>query len=404
MASPEPLTQGERIAQARRRRRLSQSELAAMVGRSESWVGQVERGVHTIDRVSILRALADALQVTPEDIEPPEPPPAEPTPRANDLEGLRLALTGHPALAAIFDGEASEPAPAVDELAERVDAAWALLHASRYAEVSTALGALIPALEAATLVGVDEAHPLLARTYQAAAAAFTRQDEPDAAWVAADRAVAAAQRAGDPLGVMAGHFRMAHTFSGLQRYDQADRVVESALSALGPMAAEREAAPEVLSLYGAITLADAANKAREGKRSAARAAIERAEKVADRLGADRNDFSTEFGPTNVRIHAITVAVDLGDAGEALDIAEDLDVGYMSPERQGRFHLDVARAHAQRGQIGDATAALLRAEAVAPEQTLSHPRARETIDQLLRLAGRRPSDELTELAARAAITG
>ncbi|MFE4174511.1 helix-turn-helix domain-containing protein [Streptomyces sp. NPDC056909] len=35
---------GDRIERGRRRRGLYQHELAAAVGRSESWVGQVERG------------------------------------------------------------------------------------------------------------------------------------------------------------------------------------------------------------------------------------------------------------------------------------------------------------------------------------------------------------------------
>ena len=36
---------GQRIARARQRRGLSQAVLAGLVGRSESWLSQVERGV-----------------------------------------------------------------------------------------------------------------------------------------------------------------------------------------------------------------------------------------------------------------------------------------------------------------------------------------------------------------------
>ena len=59
------------------------------------------------------------------------------------------------------------------------------------------------------------------RAYQAAAAAFARQDEADAAWVAADRAISAAEPSGSPLEVIAGHFRLAHAFIRLGRLSQA---------------------------------------------------------------------------------------------------------------------------------------------------------------------------------------
>ena len=48
---------GERIAYYRRRRGLSQVKLAGLLGRSESWISQVERGVRSIDRISVLTKL-----------------------------------------------------------------------------------------------------------------------------------------------------------------------------------------------------------------------------------------------------------------------------------------------------------------------------------------------------------
>src|SRR3954471_23074276 len=54
---------GERIAAYRRRRGLSQAALAGLVGRSESWLSQVERGVRSVDRLSVLLDLAKVLQV-----------------------------------------------------------------------------------------------------------------------------------------------------------------------------------------------------------------------------------------------------------------------------------------------------------------------------------------------------
>jgi len=81
--------------------------------------------------------------------------------------------------------------------------------------------------------------------------------------------------------------------------------------------------------------------ARENDRTKTRDHIDTARQIARRLGQDRNDFDTEFGPTNVELYAISVAVDLGDAGEALETATDLDITGLSPERQTHYHLDLA---------------------------------------------------------------
>jgi transcriptional regulator with XRE-family HTH domain len=48
---------GERVGAYRRRRGLSQAALAGLVGRSESWLSQVERGVRSVDRLSTILAL-----------------------------------------------------------------------------------------------------------------------------------------------------------------------------------------------------------------------------------------------------------------------------------------------------------------------------------------------------------
>lgn len=59
---------GQRIARARRRRGLSQSVLAALVGRSESWLSQVERGKRSIDSHGVLVRLAEVLRVDIEEL------------------------------------------------------------------------------------------------------------------------------------------------------------------------------------------------------------------------------------------------------------------------------------------------------------------------------------------------
>lgn len=395
----------ERVAELRRRRGMSQRDLAAQLQRSESWVSQVERGIQPVERLSMLQALADALGVSVRLLRPEAvPEPVEPDERQADLDGLRVILTGHPALAVLFARQRLRRVN-VAEFESAVERAWDLAHRSQFAELTQILTELLPEIEAASRQGDDQTRPVLhglrARVYQAVAAAFARQGEADASWVAADRAIGAAEQSGKPLDVIAGHFRMAHAFLGLRHHEQAEQVAHAAVEVLKPRTRQRACPPEELSLYGAMLLILAFIAAREGDRPAVRQYIADARAVSDRLGADRNDFNTEFGPTNVELHAVSVAVDMGDAGEALDLAASVDPSNLSPERQARFLIDVAQAHTQRRHVGDALAALLEAENHAAEMVHGHPTSRETIRELVQITGRRPPAELVDLARRAA---
>jgi transcriptional regulator with XRE-family HTH domain len=68
MSSPHREVVGPQIARARRRRGLSQAVLAGLVGRSESWLSQVERGKRAIDSHSVLVRLAEVLCVDIEEL------------------------------------------------------------------------------------------------------------------------------------------------------------------------------------------------------------------------------------------------------------------------------------------------------------------------------------------------
>ena len=58
---------------------------------------------------------------------------------------------------------------------------------------------------------------------------------------------------------------------------------------------------------------------------------------------------------------------------------------MSTERQMRFHLDIARAHAQRRQINQAIEALTIAEAIELDTFRSHPVALQVVEDITPLA-------------------
>jgi hypothetical protein len=94
-----------------------------------------------------------------------------------------------------------------------------------------------------------------------------------------------------------------------------------------------------------------------------------------------------------------VAVELGDAGQALDLAHGINAAGLSAERQARYDIDLAQAHAMRRQTGEALRYLEEAERLTPEQTRTHRAARAVARELIQLSGSRPRPELRELAER-----
>ncbi|MBL7492557.1 helix-turn-helix transcriptional regulator [Frankia sp. AgB1.9] len=402
MTDPLP-SLGERVAFYRKRRGLSQVELGRLIGRSESWVSQVERNTRKVDRLSVLAQVAEVLGVPVSDLAPDAP--AEPVePDAESWRtALRLALTGHPALPLLFSGTAGEVSSAGDAQ-DRADDAWSLVHASRYTDAGPALVPLISELESAVRSAVPDQRPAVARAlaavYQAVTELFVKVGDIEVAWLAADRALFAAERAGNRGLVAAGHHRLAHTFLSAGRLQQARHAATVAAEALrtGP----EGLGVEGQSALGALCLVRSIIEARRGDRRSAWQAIEEAETLAGVVGAGRNDFNLEFGPANVALHAVAVAVELGDAGDALDRAGRVDTTGLSAERRGRFLVDVARAHAQRRDRGDAIAALLEAERIAPEQIRDHPKVRVLVRDLLQDPGWRSDQDLRGLADRCGV--
>ena len=311
-------------------------------------------------------------------------------------------LSGHPVLSFVLSPEqARRDADLKSNFGEMVDEAWELAHSNQFADLSNLLQRLIPELERATRSCSSKDAPRLnglkARAYHAASAAFSRQDEPNAAWIAADRSLAASELSDEPLEVFAGHFRLAHAFLRAKRADQAERVAHGAIEALQGHDDGQDA--RVASLLGALHLVAAVIASRTEGRERARTSLAEAESLAKRVGDGRNDFHTEFGMTNVLLHRVAVAVELGDAGEALEIASRIEAESLSIERQTRLLVDVAAAHTQRNRLHAAMDALLKAEEMSPAFIHGHPYPREVIGKLLRLQVQ-PRSQLTQLAERA----
>ncbi|MEU6476296.1 helix-turn-helix transcriptional regulator [Streptomyces sp. NPDC047017] len=390
---------GRKVASYRKRRGLSQKEFAALLGRSEAWLSQVERGVRRIDRMTVLEKVADVLGVPAAELAAEAPLMASPAEDASaGADRLRLLLSTPHALKALLGEEQEGAAADMPALRTEVERVWDLAHRGAYADLTELLEALVPRLESAARTATEadraDAFRVLAVMYQAFGAALANMAEPEAAWVAIDRAVAAAERAGDPLLMAAGAFRLSIVFLGARRFEQAARVSGSAAEALTSVAGADRI--DAVALRGALTLQRALAAARLNLADDAYAYLRKARDLAEQVGEGRNDYNTEFGPANVSVHEVSVAVGLGDAGVALRAARRVDVSVLSEERQARFHIDLAQAHAQRRQVDDAVSALLKAQELSPQLMNALPSAKQLVSDLL-LMGRPPSEALRRLA-------
>src|SRR5690242_4174260 len=133
----ETMTIGERVAFYRRRRGLAQVVLAGLVGRTEDWLSKVENNRIELDRLSVIRSLAEALDITIADLV------AEPTlldwttdSGVRTVPALRAALQDYgqmvPALAVAVGGAP----PDLDALQRAVGEVFDAYQASRYAYVA----------------------------------------------------------------------------------------------------------------------------------------------------------------------------------------------------------------------------------------------------------------------------
>jgi transcriptional regulator with XRE-family HTH domain len=388
---------GRRIAQERRRHGLSQPELAAMADRPVAWLSLLERGVQPIECLSVLKTIADALELPLSELAAEADEDISPGSRAAPADALRVVLAGAHSLCAML-GESC--APPVSDLRAQTEKACALAGSERYAELSQVLAVLLPGLEAAVRTAAPiqqgDIYELTAVAYQACAAALAKLGEPMASWIAADRAMAAAERAGNLLLAAAGAYRLASVFLDAHEHALADETARTALAALATLAELGD--PDALSLCGGLTLLRAVVAARTNHPSAAFGHLARARRLAGRLAGHRANGLPEFGSDYVALYEVAVSVDLGDAGHALRTAASVDLRALSPGRQARLLTDVARAHTLRKQVTEATDALLRAEALGPGRIRERNRARQVIRDLLSMRTPPPAS-LAALAER-----
>jgi len=371
--------------------------LAGLVDRTEDWVSKVERGEIPVDRVSVLVRVADALKVPLSDLLGEQNWSSEQTVAPQETAALRRVLSTLPGSAKVGPRDLAE-------LEADLLATSRLRAQARYAAAAAALPGLITDLEVASEASDGDERPaalgLLARAYGLAVATLVRYGEHDLAWVAADRGIYAAEPTGVPVERALSAYRLAHAFVGAGRLIEAVYVVEAALE----RASVAGTSPDLRALCGALYLPLAVAQARKGDQARAHEALREAEALTH--GPDGRftmapdlRLATQYGPANVAVHQVSVAVDLGDPGSALAIAPRVDRRELSVSRYSRHLIDVALAHNYRRDTPGMVGRLLEVERLAPEQLTHFPLVREMLYAALRRERGPVNAELHGLAER-----
>src|SRR5205807_5734624 len=123
---------------------------------------------------------------------------------------------------------------------------------------------------------------------------------------------------------------------------------------------------DAMAMAGALWLVSVVAAVRNNDPWTARDRLrEKALPIARRTG-DANVLWTVFGPTNVALHSVSGEMEMGEAGEALRLADDIDISATpSLERKTTFALEVARCYEQRRDDPGVFLHLVNAEASGP---------------------------------------
>lgn len=396
------LSIGERVAFYRARRGLTQAVLASLVSRSEDWLSKIERGEREIRRLDVLAEVATALRVPLGDLLG-QPVLLEDEHQEDDVPAVRDALMAPRRLSRIlFADRATDWRPNAEQVASLAEGAWDQYQHGRIGRVVDLLPELIRAAQAMEydVDGPRDRWAVSARVHHLAATTLSKLGESDLAWIAAERAMNAADNADDPLVLASAARAGTHALFAVGRYDDAIQLGQTARTWLDHRI--RSGDPEALSLLGMLSLRTAIAAARRNDRQTASELLDSAEDAAEQLGRDANYWQTAFGPTNVMLHRVSAALDLGDVAYVSEYGPLVDPRSLPLERQASHHIDVARAHSYLANDDAAISVLLDAEQEAPQLVRHNPAVRETVRDIHRRSpvsqGGRSSD-LMALAER-----
>ncbi|MFJ7247169.1 helix-turn-helix domain-containing protein [Kitasatospora sp. NPDC098652] len=366
---------GERIAQYRKLRHLTQRELAARAHISYSMLTKVEQGAKPATP-AVIAAVARALFVQTVDLTG--------QPYMTELQQDELDVLIQPIREALdlYDlGVDPEIIPrSVDELHSASEQLCAKVRETRIKDAARALPTLmIEATTAAHAAPSEKAWQVLASTYRTAYDITSKLGYSDLCVVALDRMAWASERASDPVVAGVRQYLRSLVYLRAGQYDIGKRLVGVGMGTLEQADSSRIRDVAVGQLHlGAAMLA-----ARSGDGDTAAEHVAEAARIAEVTGEATRVHWLSFGPTNVAVHQVATLAEQYRYAEAVRAAEQVQIPAEWPASRAAAHVaEVARAQLWIGRSEASLKSLQHARELAPQQMRYHPMVRETVAGLL----------------------
>jgi transcriptional regulator with XRE-family HTH domain len=362
---------------------MSLESLAGLTGRSKGWLSKIENGHARLERRQDIAALAEALEVSADGLLGEPAPEIRPDGKMYDITPLQRAL-----LDSAPDDPPDIPARPLDVLREEVVQADAALRAADHATAVRLLGRTIG--ELCVHAAADEepdrqsALKILISAYGSEGTCALRQiGESNLAWIAGERARQAAELLGDPVWKTAAAFGRAHARSSTNK--------PKGLMITPQLADEAEPHigddPFAHQAYGMLRLSAALACAVQNDHAGAAEQAAEAAALASRDG-ERPGAWELFGPANVGVWRTSLAIEAGEAEDALTYADQVEPRDLaSHNRRAGLRLEKTRAYAMLGKDADAVREMRQAEQISPAQTRNNPLIRELVADMLTRARR-----------------
>jgi transcriptional regulator with XRE-family HTH domain len=393
---------GMRLREVRRWRRLTLREAADLAGLSFSFWGQVERGEKAVTTRKTLEAMVTVLRVHPTELsgQPWTPRNALDSGAPAELVAIETALERYE-----LGTDPEIPVRSWPEIQTDLDRLVKLQHVtSDYRAQGELAPALIGELHGAYLRLPQRRRDVLIElmmAYGSTVWTAKRLGGYGLPALAARALQQCAEELGDPVWLGYAAWRRGDATGQLDRAGQYRRSVAAAENLTGQLDSG-----DALQACGMLHLSASLAAGAQADRATAATHLQEALALAARMDTEVGTWAhLWFGPTNVGIWRTTVAVELGEHGQALEAAKTVHPELLpAGGRRAEFWIELGRALvAGKKTREEGLRLLLRAERLAPQIVRTDLFVREAVADMLRRArGDAGGRELRGLAWRLGI--
>jgi transcriptional regulator with XRE-family HTH domain len=362
-------TIGERILSIRKRRGLSQAELASMSGVSASLIRKLEQGTRKDVRLETARKLAVALRVPTTKLITERNAEHADALTADVWGPVRQALYG-------LGGEPDE-SPTLEGIREALDAFMPLWKRDQYSKLAVALPPLLR--DADALVETDRsARSLRSRLLHLTGWLLTQTRQYEAAELTLLRGLDDADNPLEAVAIVNTHCWL------LLRRGELEQTRQMAIRWADDVEPRiSRATPNELSAWGWMLLRTSAAAVRDNRPGEAEDAIRLARTAAIAVGREMTpaeDFLRTFGPVTVAMKRAENAMIEARPDQVLQLSQTIPTTGLMPtsNNRNRHLLDVADAHRQTGEYGEAFGILQQIKQDSPEWIVNQRYARDIL--------------------------